>query len=222
MAVALTSLGLQLPVLLECLYRAVDPAYAKFDDVPLVAAPVETAGTPVLQQLRAQTQKLGHSSSVQDSGVHGKALDLAGKMDGLGVALYWLHAERLIDVPPGDWQQYLAWHLLGSGSSGGSSSSGSSSSGSSSGGSSSGGSSSGGGGGSGDSSSSRSMLLVADLACDWCAGQLATTDAVTTAAAAAGLQGGRGSWVCASCGAAQYCSQRCADGARKVHGDNCW
>jgi hypothetical protein len=137
---------------------------------------------------------------------------------------YWLHAERLLHVPPAEWQQHLAGHLLGPARDGVSSS---------------GAPRSGGDSSSSSGSSSSHMLLLADLACDWCSkplppqedsnrhGSAAPASNSTTCSSSNGSSGSRGTsqqtvWGCPSCGAAQYCNKACADSAEKVHNANCW
>jgi hypothetical protein len=104
----------------------------------------------------------------------------------------WLHAARLVQVSPHAWQQHLACHLVGSAAHS---------------------TSSNGSNGSSNSSVGGGCLLAADLACDWCCGPLSQ---------AAGCDSSKGAWGCPSCGAAQYCSQGCADAAQQVHSANCW
>jgi hypothetical protein len=77
------------------------------------------------------------------------------------------------------------------------------------------------------------MLLLADMACDWCSKPLPPEEQGSrlrngSAAPAGGSSSGSSSTSqqivrgCPSCGAAQYCSKACADTAKEVHTTNCW
>jgi hypothetical protein len=170
---------------------------------PLVMSPFTTAATPAImkargcraQQLRhPQQQPAEHQSAQQAEGqVCG---DAAGDSSSRSIG-YWLHAERLMQVSPGAWQQHLAQKLLGSrgsdADSNGSNASGNGSSG-------------------GAEQDLERVRLLAGVACDWCCRALPEGPA--------GRQ--RGPFGCPSCGAAQYCSRVCAEVAKKVHNANCW
>jgi hypothetical protein len=198
--------------------------------VPLCAAPVHTAAAPLVQQLWQQTE--GRLGKMQPRGLcvgqqtphqqlqhAGEAAAQQQQSDaehvdsGFSAVNFWLHAERLLRVPPAEWQQHLAEHLLGparAGTSGGVPAS-----------------------GAGSSSSSHHVLLLADLACDWCSKALPPQEENSSCVAATTTSSSRSSncsssrsqqtvWGCPSCGAAQYCSKACADSAKKVHNANCW
>jgi hypothetical protein len=118
---------------------------------------------------------------------------------------YWIHAERLRQTPPQQWQQHLRQHLsAGTGLAAAASQEAAAAAAAA---------SQAPGGACGGAVSSQHLQLLAGLACDWCCGPLSQ---------AAGRDSSKGVWGCPSCGAAQYCSQGCADAARQVHNANCW
>jgi hypothetical protein len=131
MAAALCSYGVQLPSSTVLLQQQLAKRYAWHDHVlPLLAMPLST---PVDAALRAQRQQ-----PPQPPQQHA---------DGVSACAYWLHAQRLVDVPPSQWQQHVAQHLLRA--PGGKGSKGSSS-----------------------SLSRQHLCALADTACDWCGREL--------------------------------------------------
>jgi hypothetical protein len=207
MSVALRSFDVQLPPLLGKLSDGVRTAFANCERIPTAAVLSNTEGSQLVPELRrkAYEQQQQQQPPVDKGSGHE-----------LGSILYWLHGDRLANTPPSRWQQHLAAHL-GCSSSGGGGGGDNSSNGSS-------------------SSSSQGVLLVVDQVCDVCCaplqqhseatcpGGLSSADQTdgsgsSSSSYGAGVKQPLG---CASCGVAQYCSQRCADAARKVHGDNCW
>jgi hypothetical protein len=120
--------------------------------------------------------------------------------------LHWLHADRLLQVTPGSWQQHLA-HLLPTSSSSSSS-----------------------------SSKNLLLMAdqACDWCSGPLQQQQQSVRPAAVAAATAGLRSSAGNSSsssssssvgqlgCPSCGAAQYCSKVCADAAKKVHNTNCW
>jgi len=245
MAVALASLGVELPPLLAQIQHGVGAAFSTYMSVPTVAAPVATAGTPILQQLRAQLHHprtpTAHSGPQQQERQPGReqersddaaqaerrreaAAEAASSSlpyaDDFDAVLHWLHADRLMNMPAGAWHEHLAQGLFPvSGDSAAAA----------------------------GSSSSNSELhhLLADAACDWCLQPLPQQQASATeeqggsisscAGSSAGSSVGGGSntadtrdgnssriFGCPSCGAAKYCSRACANAAKQVHNANCW
>jgi hypothetical protein len=234
LTITLSSFALPVSSFLTKLLGGIDIAFLEHNCVPILAAPVATVGTGVVDNLRSrafagsdasssqqqqqqQHQQQHQKQQQQPRGQQQQQHSPAEQVDGVCHILHWLHADRLLLVSPGAWQQHLAQHLpSSSSSSGGEGSSGSRISCSSSSGgrkSRAGGSSS--QGGSSSSSEKRQVLLVTDRACDWCCGPMPEGHKTATAAAAA-------AYGCVSCGAAQYCSRACADAAKKVHAANCW
>jgi len=218
LASALCSLGMPLPDFLARVHQVASTFYASWDNVPLAAAPVTTAMTPCL--LKSFSDSCGVQQAVQAGG-SSQQQSLGQDISACG---YWLHAERLMHMPPAHWQEHLAQQLLWQSSCAASSTS-SSSNGVPAGGSS---SEAGSHATAAAGPVSSHAALLADLACDWCCSplqQAAATGALdgSGAAGAANCRSGSSTvFGCAGCGSAQYCSQACAEAARKVHDVNCW
>lgn len=200
MAVALLSNGpVYMPTLVQHLQQGVGIAFDDCERVPTAAAPLTTPATQLVQALQMRLTQQQQPSRRGLVGAAGATAEQQGALprppvgDELSGLFCWLHADRLAQVQPCDWQQHLAVQV--------------------------------------SSSSSKDVLLAADQACDWCCGALQQQQQQQRSArAAGGVKGGHCSsssssskqWGCSSCGSAQYCSQHCADAAKKVHNDNCW
>ena len=250
MAVALQSLGVPLPRWAACLCSVVQRQYAGHDNV---------LGSPAIAEVARCSQTCTRSSASSSSsslqaGELGQCLRSqqqeqrqgpAGQMDSvheMSMVGFMLHAERLVQVTPQQWQHQLEETLHSCQGNGSISCNGSTSP-------------------SADSSVCHAALLAGGV-CDWCTGPMqslapqqvstaggATPIRATAAAAAVTSQqragasssrsscdrlGSRGcdnstaaatsakSLGCSSCHAVQYCSQACADAAKKVHNANCW
>jgi len=286
MAATLQSFGMPLPKYLSQLSESVQRQYLGCQNVPVLGSPFVTPFTPSLQahwscsgsqeghaQLHQQQQHGYHpqgeqprqqpvqgstcgTEQVPERGRiqqeqallvsdKGGARQLPVAVGDLERCCYWLHAERLVQVQPHDWQQHLGQELMQHRTPTHSTSSSSTCAAVS-------------------SSTAQQVLVLADLACDWCAGPLpnnreaAAQQMPPTAAASssssssssnnrstkqkegcstspkarsdsssscAGLNStpmSSGKVGCVWCGMAQYCSQGCADAAKQVHSTNCW
>jgi len=210
MAVALQSFGSNLPGFAALLCRDVQARYQQAVAVPLLASPV---ATPVYPQQDAtnthRVLKLGMQQQQQQQ--RQPATQAGGQgWPGADMCVYWLHAERLLQVQPQDWQQHVLQHLLDKGSLGDCTNKSSSRNGRSH---------------DDTNDSTKQASVLADGACDWCCGpvhQVRSTAA--TLGPHSNLSLGSSSTVlgCRVCGCAQYCSQACAAAAKELHNTNCW
>jgi hypothetical protein len=205
MAAALLSSGVaELPARMTHLREATLDYYAACDAGALLAAPIETPLTPhISSSSSSSVSALAVSQSARQQQQQQGSYHGAYFQGDLAAWAHWLHAGRLMQVQPQQWQQHLAEQLFSPAAAAD-------------------------GAGTVSSQPVEQSQLLADLACDWCGQGLpgqqqqqqqqeeGPSQPVGTS------EGGGGSWGCVSCGAAQYCSQPCANAARKVHGDNCW
>lgn len=163
MAVALQSLAAPLPALARKLCRSVQEQYHDLVNVPVVAAPV-TVGASTAPGLQQPQRKAGARGSGLQPFLNRAGAGMAGQQQQqqaaccgldqqLGTCAFWLHAERLLHVHPRSWQEHLNQHLFQRecSDSGGAGSNGS-------------------GSGCSSSTSEARVKLLADRACDWCAG----------------------------------------------------
>lgn len=222
MAKALQSFGAPLPAVSAQLQHAAGKYYAACAQPPVLASPVGPA--PVGQQggmrrapgagltaAAAALPRQGGKCAQQQ-----QAQQLC-KQDAEVWAQY-LHAERLMQLQPAGWQQQLQHSCSFMAATAGQPPVGSSTREQD-------------GQPAGRSQQLQQQLcMVADLACDWCCqsvmqpGRPQPSSSVDGGQSGVGDRGGDSTLLlgCPCCGAAQYCSQQCADAAKIVHNANCW
>jgi hypothetical protein len=207
MAVALQSCDVPLPPTAVLLCRAVQERYAGMENVPALAAPLASCCASPLPSSDSGRGRGGLLQQQQQQGQVQQQQQLQEpQQQWVERVCFWLHAERLVQVEPHEWQQHLAHHLAAAPQHANHSHSNSVQHSHTD-----------------DTSTQQQVNLLSDLACDWCSGALRSR--AGQAVAARSSSGGSSSsrkWGCPSCGAAQYCSQKCADAAKAVHNANCW
>jgi hypothetical protein len=222
MAKALQSFGAPLPPVSVQLQQAAAKYYAACAQPPVLASPI--GPVPVGQQggmRRAQGAGLTAAAEALPRQVGKCAQQQSAQQLCKQDAELWaqyLHAEHLMQSQPADWQQQLQHSCSSMAAAAGQPPACSSTREQD-------------GQQPGRSQQLQQQLwLVADLACDWCCqlvmqpGGPQPSSSVDAGQSGVGDKGGDSTPVlgCPCCGAAQYCSQQCADAAKKVHNANCW